>query len=106
MILLILVAIHAKFVVDASPYPIKLNYHKKNCISENSVIILKLPFKLAKTLHDEIEQQRAEAMELFSEKDFDNLVSYFTPDATLMFPGKDNIQGKDGSYQFSCDYYT
>jgi ketosteroid isomerase-like protein len=37
-------------------------------------------------------------MELFSEKDFDNLVSYFTPDATLMFPGKDNIQGKDGSY--------
>ena len=51
----------------------------------------------AKTLQDEIERQRAEAMELFSEKDFDSLLSYFTPDATLMFPGSDNIQGKDGN---------
>jgi ketosteroid isomerase-like protein len=41
-------------------------------------------------------------MQLFSEKDFDSLLSYFTPDATLMFPGSDSIQGKDGTIQ---DYY-
>ena len=52
---------------------------------------------IAKTLQDDIERQRAEAMELFSEKDFDSLLSYFTPDATLMFPGSDSIQGKDGT---------
>ena len=36
-------------------------------------------------------------MKVFSEKDVDGFVSFFTPDATLMFPGSDFISGKDGT---------
>ena len=50
----------------------------------------------ADSLREEIEQRRAEGMKLFAERDLNGLVSYFTPDATLMFPGSDNIQGKTG----------
>ena len=50
----------------------------------------------ADNLRDEIEQRRAEGMKLFAERNLDGLVSYFTPDATLMFPGSENIQGESG----------
>ena len=35
-------------------------------------------------------------MELFSQQDLKGLVSHYTSDGTLMFPGMDTIQGKDG----------
>ena len=50
----------------------------------------------AKTLQDEIERRRAEGVKLFSEKDLNGMLSYFTPDATVMFPGSETIQGEDG----------
>ena len=53
-------------------------------------------FTTATTLRGEIERRRAEGMEFFAEKNIDGLVAYFAPDATLMFPGSDNIQGAVG----------
>ena len=50
----------------------------------------------ADTLRTAIEQRRAKGMELLAKKDIDGVVSFFTPDATVMFPGSDNISGVDG----------
>lgn len=49
------------------------------------------------SLRDEIEQRRAESMEVFAKKDPNGFVSFFTPDATLMFPDSDFIQGEEGN---------
>ena len=46
-------------------------------------------------------------MKVFSEKDVDSFVAFFTPDATLMFPGSDFIQGEDGIciITYKCQLY-
>ena len=51
----------------------------------------------AANLRDVIKQRRAEAMEVFSKKNVDEFVGFFTPNATLMFPGNDFIIGHEGT---------
>ena len=55
-----------------------------------------MSYSSADALRTAIEQRRAKAMELFAKKDIDGLLPFFTPDATVMFPGSDNITGNDG----------
>ena len=48
------------------------------------------------SLRDEIKQRKAGASEAFARKDIDGFVAFFAPDATLMFPDSDYIQGEAG----------
>ena len=57
----------------------------------------------AANLRDVIKQRRAEAMEVFSKKDVDGFVGFFTPDATLMFPEIDFISGHEGTRRNSSE---
>ena len=47
-------------------------------------------------LWDDLVAANQEGTELFAHQDMKGLVSHYTADATLMFPGLDVIQGRDG----------
>ena len=44
-------------------------------------------------------------MELFAQQDLKGLMSHYTSDGTLMFPGMDTIQGKDAIEQQLGKFY-
>ena len=55
------------------------------------------PHTSATSLREEIKQRKADASEAFAKKDIDGFVAFFAPDATLMFPDSDFIQGESGT---------
>ena len=61
------------------------------------------PHTLAISLREEIKQRKADASEAFAKKDIDGFVAFFAPDATLMFPDSDFIQGEPGIYGYNDD---
>ena len=55
------------------------------------------PHTSTTSLREEIKQRKADASEAFARKDVDGFVAFFAPDATLMFPDSDFIQGEPGT---------
>ena len=57
------------------------------------------------SLREEIKQRKADASEAFARKDIDGFVAFFAPDATLMFPDSDFIQGEPGMVTIMMPFY-